>query len=422
MKRVFALADCNNFYASCERAFVPSLRDRPVVVLSNNDGCVIARSQEAKDLGVAMGSPYFKCADMLKRMGVAVFSSNYALYGDMSARVMSVLGRFAPDIEVYSIDEAFLDFSGLGKNSGRLAGELRNTVLQWTGIPVSIGIGPTKTLAKAANRLAKKNPGCVGVLDLCDNSLAETMLAGLPVEDVWGIGPRHSKLLRSRGVGSALDFRNLPGHWVKSRMGVTGLQTMLELRGRACFTFEDAPPPKKTIVSSRSFGRPVTGISEMREALASYATRAGEKLRRQGSVASALLVFVQTNRFDRGVAQYAASQTTALSPATCRTEKVIKGAHKVLEHIFKPGHKYKKAGLMLYGLEPEKSRQLNLLEPFPDGPGGGPLMLAVDAANCRWGKNTVRYAASGLDCPWKMRREMRSPLFTTSWSELPEVR
>lgn len=421
MKRVFALADCNNFYASCERVFDPALRDRPVVVLSNNDGCVIARSREAKELGVAMGSPYFKCADMLKRMDVAVFSSNYALYGDMSSRVMNVLGRFAPAIEVYSIDEAFLDFSGLEGKRWSLASELRRTVLQWTGIPISIGIGPTKTLAKAANRLAKKDPGCQGVLDACDPAVAAAMLAELPVEDVWGIGRRHAKRLHARGVGTALDFRELPNLWVKSRMGVTGLQTLLELRGTACLGLEKAPPPKKSIVCSRSFGRPVTSISELRESLAEYASRAGEKLRRQGSVASGLQVFIQTSRFLDGGQRHAASLGLPLIPATCRTERIMKKAHIILERIFKPGYKYNKSGVMLYGLEQEQNRRLNLLESFDGGPGGGALMRAVDAANRHWGRNTVRYAACGMDSSWKMRRNMCSAHFTTRWDELPKA-
>lgn len=418
-----ALVDCNNFYASCEKAFNPALKNVPVAVLSNNDGCIIARSAEVKALGVPMGEPYFKCRAALERMGARVFSSNYALYGDMSARVMRTLAGFTPHMEIYSIDEAFLDISRLPHSPEATAHQLRRTVLRHTGIPVSVGIGPTKTLAKIANRLSKKTPGSSGVWDVSDPQRAQSALRATDIEDVWGIGRRHSRRLRARGVATAWDFAGMDRNWVKKHMTVVGLQILLELRGQRCHELERRAPAKKSIVSSRSFGAPVTRLDHLREALSCYVTRAAEKLRRQHGVASQVMVFLQTNKFRLGAPQYSNAESRALETGTCHTPELITTALQTLERIYKPGYAYKKCGVMLSGIEPENGRQLSLLRLPPDHrPRERPLMSALDKVNARWGRDTVYFASTGAERSWAMRREMRSPRYTTAWSELPVVR
>lgn len=420
--RHYALIDCNNFYASCERVFRPELRHRPVAVLSNNDGCIIARSAEVKTLKIAMGTPYFKCASLIKRHDIAVFSSNYALYGDLSARVMAVLERFCPAVDIYSIDEAFADLNGVPDGPERFARRLRVTVEQWTGIPVSIGIGPTKTLAKLANRFAKKHPQCRGVFDYTGCTAKDRVLASTEVGDVWGIGPRHAKRLRKQGVLTALDFISLTRDWVKKKMTVTGLHTLLELRGQPCHAFGAGPENKKTIVSSRSFGHPVSRLDDLMEATAKYTTRAAEKLRRQDSVAAHVLVFLQTNKFRLGQPQYSNSASVPLAVSTAHTPTLIRAAQSGLKRIYREGYDFKKCGIMLSGLEPRLGRQLSLLDlPPDDRPDHTPLMAAVDEINNRWGRDTLAFAASGVRQGWKMRREMRSPRYTTVWGEVLRI-
>ena len=424
---LFALVDCNNFFASCERVFAPALKGRPVVVLSNNDGCVIARSAEAKALGIAMGQPAFECARLCERHGVAVFSSNYALYGDMSARVMTVLAGQAPALEVYSIDEAFLLLSGLPGDPVERCRDIRAEVYRRTGMPVSIGLGPTKTLAKAANREAKKNPLHGGVFSLAGHPNPGAVLARIPAGDVWGIGRRQAAKLAARGVDNAAAFAALPREWVRANMTVTGLHTLLELSGIPCFPLGQGPEPRKSVLCSRSFGRPVTAREELEEAVATHASRAAEKLRGQGLVASCALAFVQTSRFVKGAPAYANSFSQAFSPATAHTPALIRAALSALSRVFRPGLAYKKAGVMLAGLERADRRQLSLFDlPSPDRPEdpgrGGRLMDALDAVNARFGREALRFAASGLERPWRMRQARRSPRFTTVWEELPEVR
>jgi DNA polymerase V len=423
MATAYGLIDCNNFYASCERAFRPELRGRPVVVLSNNDGCVIARSAEAKALGVPMGAPFFKCRGLLARHGVEVFSSNYALYGDMSARVMRVLARFCPRVDVYSIDEAFADLTGVPGGPSAFARRLRATVEAWTGIPVCIGIGPTKTLAKLANRFAKKQPRSRGVFDISASPDPDRVLRWTEIGDVWGIGPRHARRLRKMGVHHALAFRDMDSDWVKRKMTVTGLHTLLELRGQPCHGFGSGPAPRKTVVSSRSFGRPVSRLDDLLEAVAQYTTRAAERLRGQECVAAHVLVSLETNGFKLGNPQYSNTQAVPLAVATAHTPTLIRAAQTGLARIYREGYEFKKCGVTLSGLEPAGSRWLSLLALPPDHrPGDEPLMRAVDALNARWGRDTVVFAASGIDGSWRMRREMRSPRYTTVWKELLEVR
>jgi DNA polymerase V len=421
MARTFALVDCNSFYASCEKVFAPALATRPVVVLSNNDGCIVALSGEAKALGIPMGKPLFQCQDIIRRHNVAVFSSNYALYGDLSARVMTTLGQFAPSMEIYSIDEAFLDLTGMPDALTPYARRIRQTVRQWTGIPVSIGIGPTKTLAKIANRLSKDTPALSGVLDLTGQDL-DALLAKVTIGDVWGIGRRYAAMLDAIGVRTALDFSRLPRDFVKRKMTVSGLHTLLELQGISCLSLEHAPAPKKSIVSSRSFGEPVTTLSDMREALSWHVSRAAEKLRGQRGVAASILVFVQTNTFIANEPQYSASDTVALPIPTAHTKDLLVPGLKLLERLFKPGYRYKKAGIMLIGIEAAGAVQGSLLAPPAEESGRDKaLMQAIDHVNAKWGRETVRLAATGIKRSWTMRQERRSPRFTTAWDELPVV-
>lgn len=418
-----ALIDCNNFYASCERAFRPELRDHPVVVLSNNDGCVIARSNEAKALGIPMGAPYFKCRAQLERNKVGVFSSNYALYGDLSARVMRVLTRFCPNVEIYSIDEAFVDLSGVPGGPAAFARRLKVTVEAWTGIPVSVGIGATKTLAKIANRFAKKQPRSRGVFDLTSSPEPDLVLKWTEIGDVWGIGPRHAKRLRKLGITNAHGFSQLKRDWVKRKMTVAGLHTLLEIRGMPCFDFAAGPAPKKTIVSSRSFGHPVVKYDDLAEATAQYTTRAAEKMRRQRHVTSNILVFLHTNKFKLGEPQYSNAYAVPLAVATAHTPTLIKAAHTGLKKIYRSGYAFKKCGVMLSGLEPVNGRWLSLLDLPPDTHSRHePLMKAVDKVNGRWGRDTLKFAASGINGTWRMRREMCSSRYTTVWKELLEVK
>jgi DNA polymerase V len=374
--KTFALVDCNNFYASCERVFDPTLAGRAVVVLSNNDGCIIARSEEAKALGIRMGQPLFECRDLIARHGVHVFSSNFGLYGDLSRRVMETLASFTPDMEVYSIDEAFLDLAGIPGDPAAYAGTIRRTVQQWVGIPVSIGIGPSKTLAKAAAKAAKKHPGGGGVRDVAGRE--EETLAGSGVEDVWGVGRRYAKLLRSHGILTALDLRNAPDAWVKKHMTVAGLRTVLELRGTSCLPLEDAEPPRKAILCSRSFGRKVYRIEELEEAAAAYAAPAA----REG----------------RG------------PPAAARRRRV-----------YRKGPAYRKVGGMLSGIVQRGQVQLSLFHEGREGDREIGLMHTVDAVNRRWGRGTLAFAASGFARPWWMRQARRSGQFTTSWNDLPRA-
>ncbi len=422
MQKVIALVDCNNFYASCERVFNPALEGRPVVVLSNNDGCVVARSAEAKAIGIPAGIPAFKIEKEITAGTVHAFSSNYALYGDLSRRVMETLGHFTPDIEVYSIDEAFLDLTGVVHRSDRAAyGRLiRRTVKRWTGIPVSIGIAETKALAKIATRAAKKNPDSDGVMDLTGSSFQENVLAGTPIEKVWGVGRRYAKFLRRHGIESALDLRNMEDSWVKKHLSVVGLRLVWELRGITAIGMEPDPPSKQQICVSRSFGRYVRSIAEMKEAVASYVTRAGEKLRHQKSSAGAVMVFMMTNRF-RDEPQYANSTVLSLPAPSDVTDELIRYALRGVEHVYRDGHRFNKAGVVLTSLVPSNQVQTSLFD-TADHETSKRLMKALDSINARLGAGTLHYAASGLNPSWQTRFQRRSPRYTTRWNELLTVR
>ena len=417
---IFALLDCNNFYASCERAFNPRLRTRPVVVLSNNDGCVIARSAEAKDLGIPMGAPAFKFQPLFRKHGVAVFSSNFALYGDMSRRVMDTAARFTPDMEIYSIDEAFLRLDRMPDHPLDLARTIRATVLQWTGIPVSIGIGPTKTLAKIANRVAKKQPEHGGAFSLVGHPDRDRILAGIEIEDVWGIGRQYARKLREFGIRTALEFSGLDRDWVRKRMTVTGMHTLLELQGIPCIPLDQAVATPKSVICSRTFAGAVTDRDKLAELISGYAARTGERLRARKCLAGQLQVFLLTDRFRLDKPQYSNAAAISLALPTSHTPDLIRTALRILEQIFKPGYEYRKAGVMLFGIEREQGRRLHLFEPSPqERARSRAVMETMDRINAKWGAMTMRLGSEGTGKRWVMRQAHLSPRYTTDWRELP---
>jgi DNA polymerase V len=415
-----ALVDCDGFYASCERVFQPTLRGRPVVVLSNNDGCVIARSNEAKALGIAMGEAWHICRKRVDTDGVIVRSSNYTLYGDMSARVMRTIAGFTPELEIYSIDEAFL---GLGGFEARLechARALRRTVLQWTGIPVSVGIAPTKTLAKVATRRAKKDLETGGVFLLMDKAAIDTELAEMGLTDLWGVAHRLAARLMALGITTPLALKQADPRFIRGRFNVVLEQLVLELRGIACIALEEAPPDRKSIMASRSFGRTVETREELEEAVATYTSRAAEKLRGQGLAAGRIVVFAHTNHFRPEDPQYYGMQPIRLPVATADTGKLIAAARRGLGALYRPGYRYKKAGILLLELAPAAAVQGDLFA-AADTTRLKARMRAVDMLNRRFGRDTVSFAAAGRRRAWKLRSEFLSPRFTTNWDELLRV-
>ena len=421
MPPVFALVDCNNFYASCERLFNPKLAGLPIVVLSNNDGCVVARSNEAKALGIKMGVPEFQIRPLLRAHRVQVFSSNYQLYGDLSQRVMETLEQFSPDLEIYSIDEAFMSLLGFERHNLTDYGRaIRRTVKQWTGLPVSVGIAETKTLAKIANRVAKRNADTDGVFDLLAYPDRETLLDAVAAEDVWGIGPNYARLLTQHGITTALQLRQADEHWIRRHMGVLGVRVITELRGHSCFELETCPAPKQGMTCSRAFGRSVYTLAEMEEAVSSYVTRVAEKLRGEGLAATVLTVFIMTNTF-KDEPQYRNSVTCSLPVATDTTSELIKMALRGLRSIYLDGYRYKKAGVMCTALVSASQVQPDLFD-HQDRPRSKRLMAALDTVNDRWGAGTLDYASSGLTKAWQTKCHRRSPAYTTNWDQLPLVR
>jgi DNA polymerase V len=420
---MFALVDCNNFYASCERVFQPKLEGRPVVVLSNNDGCVIARSNEAKALGIAMGAPYFQIERLVRRQGIAVFSSNYALYGDMSRRVMQVLGQFAPAQEVYSIDECFLNLAGLPNRTG-YALDIARTVRQWTGIPVSIGLAPTKVLAKLANRLAKQEHSPHGpILDWTLLPSPEAVLAAIPVEDIWGIAGRWGKRLRQLRITHALALREAEPKALRREFGVVMERIVWELRSVSCLPLETAPPPRKQILTSRSFGERLTALDDLRAAVARFAARAGAKLRAQGLKAQALNVFVQTSPFDPAQPYYANAATLPFAVPEQDSGALIRPALLGLARIYRPGLAYQKAGVMLLDLLPATREQRTLFAPAAGDPArAARRMAALDHINQKYGRETLRYACEAVSDRGRMRARLKSPAWTTCWQELPVIK
>jgi DNA polymerase V len=424
-----AIVDCNNFYCSCERVFYPSLSNNPVVVLSNNDGCIISRSEEAKKLGVGMGIPYFKARHIIEQNKIAVFSSNYHLYGDMSMRVMDTLRLLIGknNVEVYSVDEAFLDLDSMEPGEfEKFAQEIKATVEKWTGIPVSVGVAPTKTLAKIANHAAKKETALTpGVCCLITEEAQRKALIQTRVDGIWGVGSAYVEKLLNCGISSAWDLRNLPEEWAKQHMGgVVGVRLVKELKGEPVIGMKKELTEKKMITTTRMFGKPVTELYELQEAVATYISRAAEKLRRQHSAAKVVSVFIvpkgqdYLTGFNRG--PFLVNHTT-LDAATSFTQDLIKPAKKLVSQLFEKGIIYKKAGVMLSSLVPDESVQGNLFV----APGKNlqrVLMDTIDNMNFGMRGDTLKFASTGMNRNWKMRQELKSKRHSTKWEELKEVR
>ena len=415
-----ALIDCNNFYASCERIFNPKIRKKPVVVLSNNDGCIITRSAEAKELGIKMGEPYFKAKKIIDKNNVRVFSSNYSLYGDISQRVMETLARFASDVEIYSIDEAFLGLNGFENYElSKYCQYIRRTIKKWVGIPVSIGVSTTKTLSKIANNLAKKNKEYDGVCILKSWFDINEALKLTSIEDVWGIGRRLSVFLKKYKINTAYDFTQLDKGWIRKNMGVVGEKTFLELCGVSCIELELIPSDKKSCCVSRSFSKPVEKIDDLEESVSSYGTRVAEKIREEGLVAESMSIFVLTNYFNRKEKQYSNSIKLQLPYPTNNSIKIVKRALEGIKKIYREGYRYKKAGVILYGLT--KAKQTRGLLDY-DRESSDLIMSTLDRINERYGSSTIRLASEGVDKSWNMRRESISPCYTTRFDDLVEAK
>lgn len=419
---MIALVDCNNFYASCERIFQPSLEGKPVVVLSNNDGCVIARSNEAKELGIEMGAPAFMMEDFFAKHKVAVFSSNYTLYGSLSNRVMKILQSVAPAVEVYSIDEAFLDLSSLKYTDlFELSQTLREAIKNQIGLPVTIGIAPTKTLAKMANRFAKKERKKLGVYVAQTKWQIQELLKYTDVGDIWGIGAQHKKRLLMHKILKASHFVTLSEEWVRKHMTVVGLRMLNELKGIPSIEWEDIPPPKKGICIARSFGQLLTQKKDIAEALANYTAACAAKLRKQNSCTSLLQVFIQTNTHRQQDKQYFNAVTIQLPLQTNSTNLLLKYAMKGLDRIYKSGYNYKKVGIMVLELVPESSIQYNLFE-AENKERNNKLMKSIDRINASLGKDLVRFAPQGYARKWKLRQEKLSPCYTTNIHQILTIK
>jgi len=417
---VIALVDCNNFYASCERVFQPQLNNTPVVVLSNNDGCVIARSDESKALGIPMGAPIFKLKELVQKNQIKCFSSNFPLYGDMSSRVMQILSSFTPEIEIYSIDEAFLSLEGFKEEElEAYAAQMKKKVEQYTGIPISIGIAPTKALAKVANRIAKKFKERTKGIYLIDNEQKRIKaLKWLKIEDVWGIGRQHSKRLQLKRVYTAWDFTQLNDAWVRKELSVVGLRLKRELEGQQSL-FLEQPQNKKSIATTRSFKTNISDLETLEERVATFAVHCAEKLRKQKSSCSMISVFLRSNPFDKSQPYVFRNTTISLPYSSDSSILIASYAQKALRHIYKSGVPYKKAGVLVLGLRPNETQQLNL---FCDTqPKHKDLMRVMDKMNNRYGK-ALQLASQNLTGKWIMRQENLSQRYTTDINELIQVR
>lgn len=421
---MFALVDCNNFYASCERVFKPRLEGVPIVVLSNNDGCIIARSNEAKALGFEMGDPYHLCRTRLEANKVTVFSSNYTLYGDFSARVKATLAAFAEEVEDYSIDECFLRFSPGLANPANLAADIRRTIRRHTGIPVSVGLAPSKVLAKLANKLAKRIPAAAGTYVIPPEHPLEPLLREIEVASLWGIGKQLSARLATQGITNAWQLSQLSDAAARQLLTVVGARIVAELRGISCLAIEDVIPPRKNIISSRSFGRAIETLPEMREAVAFHATRAAEKMRRDATVTDHLRVFLETNPFRDGDRQYFGSAAATLSTPSSFSPDLVTAALAALDRCWRDGYRYKKAGVMIFDLYPAIALQSAFDTPTPDAMDRrARAMKALDSINRQFGRGALNLAAAGIaeQSSWHMRRGLCSPHYTTRWTDIPKV-
>ena len=414
-----ALIDCNSFYVSCERLFNPKIRKKPVVVLSNNDGCIVSRSNEAKALGIKMGEPYFKAKDIIIKNNVQVFSSNYSLYGDMSRRVMRTLKRFNSDIEIYSIDEAFIDLSNFPDNEVEgVAQEIRATVLQWTGIPTSIGIAKTKTLSKVANHIAKKKQS--GVTNFIGVENIDPLLEKVDINDVWGVGKQLTKFYHKNGIYNAKQLKNKSNTWIKKSSNVLGSRTAMELRGISCINIEKIKSKRKSCVVSRSFGQRIEKYQELKEAVAGYCLNASEKIRSESLVTKSITVFIRTSPFQSRFGYYSNSKTIDFPIATSDSIEIVKTALTILESIFKNGYRYQKAGVLLSSLS-ESTNNKNLFSSEKDEKINF-LMKSIDNTNYRYGRSTLSLASAGVHKKWSSKRQHYSRIDTADFHCLPTIK
>ncbi len=419
---MIALVDCNNFYASCERVFNPNLEGKPIVVLSNNDGCVIARSNEAKALGIPMGAPVFKYKKLIEAESVHVFSTNFALYGDMSHRVMSILREYSKDIEIYSIDEAFLELEGGSDHKLlKLIREMRYIIKKHTGIPVSIGLAESKTLAKVATHIAKKNPIHEGCFILRDKDKIDRELSHLPIGEIWGVGRKTTQKLKMLGVKTAAQYRDLQEGFVLKEFTVVGLRTQRELKGKAAITFASSENPKKAICTARSFGSMIRDYEYLEQAVATHCSTCAVKLRKQHSYASAMMVFVHTNSFRKDLPQYKRNIIVKF-PVTQNTLYLVKRAKEALRTIYKPGYQYKKAGVILMDLQQDTALQIDLFTQNKANESEQSLVAAMDLINDKYGRNTVKLADLGLKNKHMLNQDKKSPNYTTNWDDIIEIK
>ena len=418
---MFALADCNNFYASCERVFRPDLKDKPIIVLSSNDGCAVARSNEAKSLGIKMGAPLFKIRDIVEKHNVAVFSGNMALYGDMSQRVRWVLEEYAPSVEVYSIDECFLDLRGMDNiDFDAYAKEISAQCWKQTSIPVSVGIAPTKTLAKIASKLCKQYPKLRGGCYMHRPQDIEKVLRKFPIEDVWGIGRKSVSKLKDRGVNTAYDFTQMPEYLIHSLFGITGVRTWKELQGIPCIEFEDGFEAKQSICVSRSFSSEIYDVNELQEQVANFASSMAEKLRKQRSVSGEMVVFAYTNRFKETQPQTYLNALVSFTTPTSDQRTIVSRAVSATKLMFKNGYGYKKAGVIASKILPENEVMHSLFEDTAATEREHKITSALDAINSTFGKGTIKLAVQGSG-KIKTASDNQSPHYTTKWSDIPKV-
>ncbi len=416
-KKKIALIDCNSFYVSCERLFNPKIKNIPVVVLSNNDGCVISRSTEAKKIGIKMGEPYFKVKELVKKNNVQIFSSNYSLYGDLSRRVMKVLKGFSDKIEIYSIDEAFIDLSHIkDENIEDYGKKIRERVFKWTGIPTSVGISCTKTLSKVANHVAKKNK--TGVIFLKDN--IDDVLKNFDISDIWGVGRQLSKLYIKNGINNAYKLKNISNSWVKKSTNVLGAKTVMELRGISCINLETEETKRKSCCVSRSFGKKIESLNKLKESITTHCLNAAEKIRNDNQTTRSITVFIRTSPFDKNRKYYSNSLTIDLPVATNNSLELVKVAIEGLKKIYKYGYFYQKAGVILSKLSEAGEKNLNLLTPILENK-SETLMKAIDVTNAKYGRNVISVAQAGINNSWKMRREHSSKIDTASFDSLPKI-
>ena len=418
---LFALVDCNNFYVSCERVFQPKLNKKPLIVLSNNDGCVIARSQEVKKLGVGMGVPLFKIKDIIKKYGIETFSSNYALYGDMSSRVMNILAEKCSDIEIYSIDECFLNLEVIPNDPVKWCKKIRQIIFRWVGIPVSIGIGPTKTLAKIANKIAKSETIVDGVFSLhnaTDNKM-DIILKNIYIKDIWGIGKQWSKMLNGNKIYNALELKNASENWIRKKMGITGLRTLYELKGIPCHKLETEPMINKSVRCSRTFGKAVKEKEQVFDAIRLFVQIAASKIRKKNLACQAIQVFISTDRYNSNTKKYSNSLTSTLITPTSDSMILVLEARKIFNKIWKEHYLYRKGGVLLLDLFPKKIIMPGL---FPHNKKENyQLMQAIDTINKKFGRNSLELGIKSKKSEWKMKQHNVSSKFTTRWQDIIKV-